>query len=195
MFSRLISENQDKMTLNDKELVKKIKKGEQSAFKVLYLKYSDLLFAYILHHLDKDKDTASDIWQETWIVFVEKINDFQYKCSIFTWLCAIAKNKISDYYRNAKKQEQFQSNGKLNFDIDAEELEVDLIGIENKTEVITVLANLTSEHRYLLEAKYIENKSIDEISCEINKSYKATESMLTRARESFRKEFNQIKKL
>jgi RNA polymerase sigma-70 factor (ECF subfamily) len=182
------------MMQNDNHLVKEIKNGKQSAFKVLYLKYSDLLFAYILHHLGKDKDIAPDIWQETWVVFVEKINDFQYKSSIFTWLCAIAKNKISDYYRNAKKHESFQSDGRLNFDIDAEELEVDLIDIETQAAVISVLANLSNEYRYLLEAKYIQSKSIDEISNEIGKSYKATESKLSRARESFRKEFKQIKK-
>jgi RNA polymerase sigma-70 factor, ECF subfamily len=87
-----------------------------------------------------------------------------------------------------------QSDGKLNFDIDTEELDVELIDIETQAVVIAVLANLSTEYRYLLEAKYIENKSIDEISNEIGKTYKATESMLTRARESFRKEFKQIKK-
>jgi len=182
------------MIQSDNQLIKKIKNGEQIAFKFLYHKYADLLFAFILHHLDNDKDAASDIWQETWVVFVEKINDFQYKCGIFTWLCAIAKNKISDYYRKVKKQELFKSNSKLNVDIDSEELDVELIDIETQSVVITVLANLNIEYRYLLEAKYIENKSIDEISREIGKSYKATESMLTRARESFRKQFKQIKK-
>jgi len=193
MFSRLISGNEEKMTPSDNELVKEIKNGEQSAFKVLYLKYSDLLFAYILHHLDKEKEVASDIWQETWVVVIEKINDFQYKSSIFTWLCAIAKNKISDYYRNAKKQERFQSIEKIHFDIDIEELEIELVDLETQVDVITILANLTDEYRYLLVAKYVENKGIDEISLKIGKSYKATESMLTRARGAFRKEFKQIK--
>ncbi len=180
------------MTQSDNELVKGIKNGEQSAFKVLYLKYSDLLYAYILHHLDKDKEVASDIWQETWVVVIEKINDFQYKSSIFTWLCAIAKNKVSDYYRNSKKQGQIQSIEKFHFNIDAEELEIELVDLETQVDVITVLANLTDTYRYLLVAKYIENKGIDEISFEIGKSYKATESILTRAREAFRKEFKQI---
>ena len=180
------------MTQSDNELVKRIKNGEQSAFKAIYLKYSDLLFAYILHHIDKDKEVASEIWQETWVVVIEKINDFQYKSSIFTWLCAIAKNKISDYYRNAKKKERFQSFEKLNLDIDAEELEMESVDLETQVDVITVLANLADEYRYLLVAKYIENKGIDEISFEIGKSYKATESLLTRSREAFRKEFKQI---
>ena len=180
------------MTQSDNELVKEIKNGEQSAFKVLYLKYSDLLFAYILHHVDKDKEVASEIWQETWVVVIEKINDFQYKSSIFTWLCAIAKNRIFDYYRNVKKKERFQSIEKLNFDIDVEELEIELVDLETQVDVITVLANLTDMYRYLLVAKYIENKGIDEISFKIGKSYKATESLLTRSREAFRKEFKQI---
>jgi RNA polymerase sigma-70 factor, ECF subfamily len=182
------------MTLRDIELVKQIKNGEQSAFKVLYLKYSDLLFAFILHHIDNDKEAASDIWQETWVVVIEKISDFQFKSTIFTWICAIAKNKISDYYRNAKRNERFQRIEKLHFDIDTEELEIDQVDFETQLDVITVLANLTDVYRYLLVAKYIENKGINNISLEIDKSYKATESMLARSREAFRKEFKKINK-
>lgn len=181
------------MAQDEDKLVQKIMNGEQDAFKVLYLRYSDLLFTYILHRLKNDRDAASDIWQETWIVFVEEISDFQFKCSIFTWLCAIAKNKISTYYRNIKKQELIQPITKLNFDIDADELDVEAIDSETQSDVIAVLAELADEYRFLLEAKYIEDKTIDEISCEIGKSYKATESMLTRAREAFRKKFKQIK--
>ncbi len=93
------------MTLTtDKELVKRIKKGSQNAFKELYLKYSDLVFAFILRQLDNNREAASDIWQETWISAVEKIPDFHYKSSVFTWFCAIAKNKVSDYYRLKKSK-------------------------------------------------------------------------------------------
>ena len=54
-----------------------------------------------------------------------------------------------------------------------------------------VLADLNDEYTFLLKAKYIENKSTDEIADAIGKSYKATESMLTRARDAFRNKFNQ----
>lgn len=91
-----------------------------------------------------------------------------------------------------KKKERFQRIEKLHFDIDAEELEIELMDLETQVDVITVLANLTDVYRYILVAKYIENKGIDEISLETGKSYKATESMLTRSREAFRKEFKQI---
>jgi RNA polymerase sigma-70 factor, ECF subfamily len=181
------------MPQSDNELVRAINKGDQSAFKILYVRYSDLLFAYISHHLDNDKAMASDIWQDTWVVAVEKLKDFQCKSSFFTWLCAIAKNKISDYYRNTKKEERFVRIEKVYLDIDTEEFDIELIDSETQLDVITILGNLTELYRNLLIAKYIDNKSIDEISIGIGKSYKATESLLSRSRAAFRKEFNLIK--
>lgn len=175
------------MTLSDKELIKRIKNGSQSAFKELYLKYSDLLFAFISHQLDSDKEATSDIWQETWIIAIEKIFDFQYKSSVFTWLCAIAKNKISDYYRLKEKHRKFNNEIKVYIDVDNEE--IDIVDDRTQADVITVLADLSDEHRYLLMARYFENKSVEEISLAIGKTYKATESMLSRSREAFRGKF------
>jgi len=180
------------MTPSDNYLVKKIRKGDQDAFKVLYLKYSDLLFTYIMHKLSNNQDIAPDIWQESWCIAVEKLNNFQFKSSFFTWICAIAKNKIYDYYRQTNRQDSFVSTRKFHINIDSEEIDNELIDVETQSDVVTVLANLTDEYNYLLKAKYIENKSTDEIATAIGKSYKATESMLTRARDAFRNKFKQI---
>jgi len=178
------------MTLSDKELIKSIKNGSQSAFKELYLKYSNLLFAFISHQLNNNKEATSDIWQETWLIAVEQILDFQYRSSFFTWLCAIAKNKTSDYYRLKEKHKKFNNEIKVYIDIDNEE--IDIVDNRIQADVIRVLADLSNDHRYLLMARYYENKSVEEISRAIGKSYKATESMLSRSREAFREKFKQI---
>jgi RNA polymerase sigma-70 factor (ECF subfamily) len=179
------------MAHTEKELIRKIKEGSQEAFTELYQKYSDLLFAYVLHRLDNDREVASDIWQETWFVAIEKISDFNYGSSVFTWLCAIAKNKISDYFRLKEKHRKFDNEMKVTIDIDCEE--IDDVGDEVQETVIKVLADLSEKYRYLLMARYFENKSVDEISMEIGKSYKATESLLNRSRNAFRKKFIQNK--
>ena len=179
------------MALTDKELIKRIKGGSQDAFKELYQRYSDLLFAFILNQLNFNKEASSDIWQETWIVVVEKISDFRYKSSVFTWLCSIAKNKISDYYRLNKKHRIINNEIKNYVDIDNEELKI--IDDSLKEDVLIVLANMSEEYRYLLLSKYIERKSVEDISVSISKSYKATESLLTRSRKAFKKQFKQIR--
>jgi RNA polymerase sigma-70 factor (ECF subfamily) len=183
------------MTPSDIDLIKKVRKGEQDAFKVLYLKYSDLLFAFIIHNMGNNQDVAQDIWQETWCSAVEKLDKFQFKSSFFTWVCAIAKNKIYDYYRQTKRQDLFVSSGKSHFHIDSEETDYESIDVETQSEVVTVLADLNNEYTYLLKAKYIENKSTNEIAVAIGKSYKATESILARARDAFRNKFNQTNHL
>jgi RNA polymerase sigma-70 factor, ECF subfamily len=177
------------MAQTDKKIVRRINAGSQEAFTELYQKYSDLLFAYLLRRLDNDRDVATDIWQETWLVAVEKISDFKSDCTVFTWLCAIANNKISDYFRLQEKHRKFDTEMKLTIDIDYDE--VDVVNEDVQETVIKVLADLSDEHRYLLMARYFENKSVDEISLQIGKSYKATESLLTRSRNAFRKKFKQ----
>jgi RNA polymerase sigma-70 factor, ECF subfamily len=179
------------MNPGDNDLVKKVKKGSQDAFKILYLKYSGLLYTYILHNLGNNQEVVQDIWQDTWCIAIEKIDNFQFKSSFFTWLCSIAKNKIYDYYRQSKRQTLFVSTEKLPFDIDSEEIDIELIDAETQSNVVMVFATLTDDYTYLLTAKYIENKSTDEIAKVIGKSYKATESMLTRARDAFRRKFIQ----
>ena len=180
------------MALTDKELIGQIKVGNQDAFKELYQRYSDLLFAFIMIRLDNNNEASSDIWQETWIIAVEKISDFSFKSSVFTWLCAIAKNKISDYYRLNEKHRKTNNEIRNYMDIDNEEIEI--VDDRTQEDVLAVLANLKDKYRNILLSRYFENKSVEEISLAIGKSYKATESLLTRSREAFRKTFRQIYK-
>ena len=179
---------------SNNDLIKGVKNGDQEAFKILYSRYADLLYAFILYQLDKNREAASDIWQETWMSFIEKINSFQHKSNVFTWLCAISKNKIIDFYRLSKTQREFKNNLSYQFDIDKEEIKTEFIDNKTQSDVITILATLSDEHRKLLMLRYFENKSVNEISVEIGKSYKATESNLSRAREAFRKKFTDINK-
>lgn len=178
------------MTQSDKALIKRIKSGNQDAFKKIYQRYSDLLFAFIMNQLDNNKEVSSDIWQETWMVAVGNISDFNYKSTVFTWLCAIAKNKISDHYRSIKKLRKITHEIRKHVDIDNEE--IDIVDDRIHEDVLTILANLKDVYRYLLVERYFEGKSVEEISWTIGKSYKATESLLTRSREAFRKKFKQI---
>lgn len=178
------------MVLSDKKLIRKINCGNRDAFRELYLRYSDLLFGFIVRQLDQDQETAADIWQETWSIAVERMIDFHFRSSVFTWLCSIAKNKISDYYRQQEKHQKFRNAVMKNIDLENDEIDwVDEVVREN---VLSVLGDLNEEYRFLLMARYSENKSVGEISQAIGKSYKATESLLSRSREAFRIKFKQF---
>ena len=61
-------------------------------------KYSDTLYNYIFKRVP-DKAAAKDILQETLIAAWKSYSTFKKEADEKTWLFAIVKNKLVDYYR------------------------------------------------------------------------------------------------
>ncbi|WP_182456226.1 RNA polymerase sigma factor [Amedibacillus dolichus] len=85
----------------------------QKCFHELYETYSNSIYRYLLV-LTHDKDISEEITQETFYQAFKNIKSFQGKCSIYTWLCAIAKNRLKAYYTK---------NAKYTYDIKLEDIE------------------------------------------------------------------------
>jgi RNA polymerase sigma-70 factor (TIGR02943 family) len=64
-------------------------------------KYSDALFKFARVRVG-DRETAKDLVQETFLSALQNIESFRGESSQETWLTAILKNKIIDYYRKRK---------------------------------------------------------------------------------------------
>ncbi|WP_228852371.1 sigma-70 family RNA polymerase sigma factor [Aegicerativicinus sediminis] len=66
--------------------------------------YSDFLFHYTIQRVN-DRELAKDIVQETFLAALNSMKNFKGEASERTWLVAILKRKIIDYYRrvNSKK--------------------------------------------------------------------------------------------
>jgi RNA polymerase sigma-70 factor (ECF subfamily) len=173
------------MNVKERILINDALHGDKSAYENLYKEFADLLYAYILHFIKGHREDAKDIWQETFIVAFENLHKFKGNSSFFTWLCGIAKHKASDYLRNKMKGEKYSKD--MLFHNSEYEVIPDNLSDEDSTELIVVktLGQINNKYRMLLILKYIEEKSIAEISVTINKSYKATESLLSRARHAF----------
>ena len=65
--------------------------------------YGDDLFRYAFSKIRK-KEVAEDLVQDTFVVAHTKIHSFEGNSSVKTWLIAILKNKIADYYRKQIKE-------------------------------------------------------------------------------------------
>ncbi|MNK28889.1 RNA polymerase sigma factor SigM [compost metagenome] len=60
--------------------------------------YADYLYSYALIRIS-DEEQARDLVQETFLAALESLSRFEAKSSEKTWLTAILKNKIIDFYR------------------------------------------------------------------------------------------------
>ena len=74
-------------------------------FDELYKTYYRQVFLYLLD-LCKDPDLAEEITQETFFKVLKKIDTFEGKCSMVTWMLQIAKNT---FYNHCKKKKHFST--------------------------------------------------------------------------------------
>lgn len=64
--------------------------------------YGNYLYSYATFRV-RDKEVAEDLVQETFLAALESFSSFKNKSSFKTWLTAILKNKILDYFKLEKR--------------------------------------------------------------------------------------------
>ncbi|WP_316848267.1 sigma-70 family RNA polymerase sigma factor [Pedobacter psychrodurus] len=61
-------------------------------------KYADYLYGFAMSRL-RDEDVAKDLVQDTFLAGLQRLDRFEGNSEEKTWLTAILKNKIADFYR------------------------------------------------------------------------------------------------
>lgn len=178
---------------DDLRLARCASASDEQALNKIYELYADLLFAFIYHSLGGTPADAEEIWQDTWLAAFRSIGRYSGKSRLFTWLCGIARHKLMDYYRYRYSGIQpfvELHNECLDTLIDTEPLPEEVV-MNDATRVCVVeaLTLLPEDQRRALLSRYVEGRSVEEIARLLGKSYKATESLLSRARVAFREIF------
>jgi RNA polymerase sigma-70 factor (ECF subfamily) len=147
-----------------------------------------VLIDKILH---RDKD-AEEIFQDTLLAFLEALRDFQGECAITTFLYSIGRHKIIDYYRKKKIRHLVFSQApfleELVSPILNPEEELDAVMLKEKLK--QVFSHILPRYALVLKLKYIDDFSVWDIANRHAWSLKKTESLLSRARKAFIKEYS-----
>lgn len=90
--------------LSDNELILRYQDGDAACFEVLLERYKAKVYGYIFSVV-KDKETADDIFQDTFYKVIVTINSGQYKDEnkFVHWVMRIAHNLIVDHFRRNSK--------------------------------------------------------------------------------------------
>jgi RNA polymerase sigma-70 factor (ECF subfamily) len=89
--------------MSDEELALAYIDGNNRAFDELLTRNQEKIFTYIMYVV-KDEDLANDLFQETFLKVITKLQNHQYADSgkFLWWLTRIAHNVVIDYYRAQK---------------------------------------------------------------------------------------------
>jgi len=173
-------------------LAQRIAVGDEEALRAFYDAHFERIYHFVLARVDRDHQRAEDVVQETLLAALRSLSRFSGDSSLYSWLCAIAKHKVVDNLRKRTRRHRLE----VSFSALEKEEEELLFGFEGvldpseETELVkqTLLA-LPGHYQTVLTQKYIEEQTTKEIAAAGGQSAKAVESLLTRARNAFRKAF------
>lgn len=183
------------MLSDDSELVRKMLAGEESAFSAFFDSYFPRVYRFALARLGRDEEATREVVQTTLAKAVGRLSQYRGDASLFTWLCQICRHQIVDYLRANRRHRNVVS---IDSDPDARML-MDAIAAPEEHEparqhgneetrrlIRTVLDRLPGRYGDVLEWKYVEDRSVEEIGEMLGIGHTAAQSMLARARTSFR---------
>lgn len=89
--------------MSDEQLALAYIDGNNRAFDELLTRNQDRIFTYIMYAV-KDEDLANDLFQETFLKVITKLQNGQYtdRGKFSWWLTRIAHNVVIDHFRSAK---------------------------------------------------------------------------------------------
>ena len=90
----------------ERDLVKRILKGDSTAFQELYNTHKKALIRACWYFLGNDAE-VEDMVQETFIKALKNLGKFRFECSLATWLNHVAVNLCRDHLEKKKKTMPF----------------------------------------------------------------------------------------
>lgn len=170
---------------------------DDRAFAEFFDTYAPRLFRFAMRRTG-DEDLAEEITQTTLIAAVRNLKTWRGEASLFTWLCIISRRQLLDHWRKTARQPEFRPlddepdvqaalESLASGDADAAAKVLDGASLSERVQI--TLDYLPDRYGDVLEWKYLQGLSVNEIAERLASTPKAVESLLTRARHAFREGF------
>ncbi|WP_439956890.1 RNA polymerase sigma factor [Leptospira ryugenii] len=174
------------MTLREKEkiLLQKIKAGDPQAYMTLVSPFRERLFRKAVSMV-KDADDAEDIVQDALISGYRSIQNFRAEAGVYTWLYRIVVNKSKDLLSKKKRgrEKPMDDTGDNQFVDEREGYEKKLELSEESAYLMEKIAQLEDSYKQVLELRYFENLSYNEIAEIMECNVGTVKSRLFKAKE------------
>lgn len=179
------------MTDDTKAVARALRRRDPEVLDRLIEQYQYRLFRYLLY-ICRDRETAEDLFQETWIRVLDRGHQYDSHSRFETWLFAIARHLVIDLQRRKKPQsldaltatDQKSSPGLADATSPSA---LDLItDRETQMSVQESLGQLPAIHREVLVLRFQEEMSLEEIAVVLRAPVSTVKSRLYRGLEGLR---------
>ena len=176
--------------------------GDEAVFRSMFDTYFPRLYRFALARTAGNEDAAREVVQQTFCKAIEKLDTYRGEASLYAWFCQVCRNTLIDSARRAGRQgvhvTLLEEAGEIRAILDtlsgpsADEPD----NVAGRVEILRLIQAtmdaLPERYGDVLEWKYIDGLSVNEIAAKLGIGSKAAESTLTRARAAFRQAVEDI---
>jgi len=177
--------------LQDFDLIDLAVKGDQQAYAELMNRYKNSVY-FMLLKMVKNTDDAEDLTVEAFTKAFRSLKKFKKEYTFSTWLFRIATNNCIDFIRKKKLETlsihtpyKNDSGEQIQMDVADQNLSPQDEAI--RTQKIEIIRNfvdqLPPKYKKLVELRYFDELSYDEIAAELEAPLGTVKAQLHRARE------------
>jgi RNA polymerase sigma-70 factor, ECF subfamily len=161
--------------------------ADDRAFESWHRRTLPRVYSYLLNRCAGDVTLAEELTQQTFVAAIDRGSRFDGRSDTVTWLCGIARHKLADHFRSVERNERRQ----MRMEVRQIRLEIDSpdMGLDDRAAIRETLRALPANQRAVLVFVVLDDLSVADTASLLGKSRKATESLLFRARESFRRAY------
>ena len=177
------------------DLIERLKRGEESAFRSLVEQYQDLVYNTALGIVQNESD-AEDVAQEVFIQVFRSIGTFKSEAKLSTWIYRITTTRALDLLRARKSKKRFgllkrlwetEEESPVENISDFNHPGVSLERKEEAAQLMTAIAQLPENQKVAFVLHKLEGLSYLEIAEVMGNTLPAVESLMHRARLNLRK--------
>jgi RNA polymerase sigma factor (sigma-70 family) len=188
-----INPNLSEKAIHDYKLVRAaLDSGDQKAYAELMNRYRDSVY-FMLNKMVNNKDDADDLTIEAFGRAFNRLHQYVPQYAFSTWLFKIASNNCIDFIRRKKNENLYSLNktfqndegGEMTMDVKSEGLDPEehIMKKEKIKMMHEVVEKLKPKYKLLIEMRYFEELSYEEISVKMELPIGTVKAQLFRARE------------
>ena len=155
-------------------------------FSAMYASALPVVYGFISLRVGGNRSLAEDLTAEAFTAAVAEYRAGRPDIVTTSWLCTVAKRRLIDHWR----RKNVASHNVIT--LAGHGLVFDATETGERDAVIHALSALMPEQRTALVLQHVEGHSVAEVAEIIGRSAKATESLLSRARSSFRAAYSEV---
>jgi RNA polymerase sigma-70 factor (ECF subfamily) len=185
--------------MEEKELVERLKKGDDLAYREVIRRYGRKMFGLIFS-MTKKRDETEEIMQEVFLKVIKHIKDFREDSLFSTWLFRITVNTALSYMKKKKRKRESliselkrDEEERIDFEDKEEKGTDETLETEERRKIVqTAIESLPQSYKIAIILKDIEGMPLTEVAKILKLSEGGTKVRLHRARLMLKKKLQPL---